>query len=209
MRIHHFYPKTHNLGDHFVQRGIEAMVRRLVSAASFELFNVNRRGDDPQEYGLTRFAIERANSEADLIIVGGSNLYEGGYRWPWGVHLEVEALKNLRVPLFLLGIGTGSNFLTPPHQPTRRAAREIGLLNERAAYSGARDVLTYDWLQRLGVSNAQLSGDPATFIFNRPVSRPPSGAHVLLTLPPLRFWTSRRQFWKVRSRGRATSAAWL
>src|SRR6185436_10458368 len=101
------------IGDHFVQRGIEAMVRRIQPDVSIELFDVNSRGRDQVEYGLTRRAIERANSEADLIIVGGSNLYEGNYRWPWRIHLEKEALENLRVPLLLMGIGTGSGFGAP------------------------------------------------------------------------------------------------
>src|SRR5829696_7453190 len=100
MRIHHFYPITQNIGDHFVQRGIERMIQTLVPDAAFTSFNVNSRGADKSGYGLTRATIERANREADLIVVGGSNLYEGSYRWRWGVHLEVGALKNLRTPLF-------------------------------------------------------------------------------------------------------------
>ncbi len=151
MRIHHFYPRTNNIGDHFVQRGIERMVGRIVPEATFELFNVNNRGEDKIEYGLTKLAIERANREADLIIVGGSNLYEGSYRWRWGVHLEDDALENLRVPMFLLGIGAGSDFTSPLRKPSARAKKEIKLLNDCATFSGARDVITYDWLQQLGM----------------------------------------------------------
>src|SRR5687767_7611268 len=203
MRIHHFYPKTRNAGDHFVQRGIERMMRELVPGAAFELFNVNSRGEDETGYGLTRATVERANREADLVIVGGSNLYEGSYRWPWGVHLEPDALGDLRVPLFLVGIGTGSGFLPRPHEPSARAKSEIRLLNERAAFSGARDVLTRDWLHRLGIAKAELMGDPATFIFNRAARRGVDGGHVLLTTPPLRFWAGKSQFWQVRRYGRA------
>lgn len=202
MKIHHFYPKTRNVGDHFVQRGIERMVREIVPRAAFELFNVNSRGEDQTDYGLTRSTVERANREADLVIIGGSNLYEGSYRWRWGVHLEPDALDDLRVPLFLVGIGTGSNFLASPHRPSARAKREIKLLNDRATFSGARDVLTRDWLHKLGIFKAELMGDPATFIFNYPAQQS-RGGHVLITTPPLRFWASKRQFWKVRQRGRA------
>jgi polysaccharide pyruvyl transferase WcaK-like protein len=202
MRIHHFYPRTGNIGDHFVQRGIVEMIHRIRPDADFRFFNINSRGDDKTEYGLTEFAIERANSEADLIIVGGSNLYEGSFRWPWGVHLEAEALKKLRVPLFLLGIGSGSNFGSPLHVPSERAKREIKLLNDYARISGARDVITLDWLQRLGISKVKLTGDPATFIFNQPLKNNSEG-HVLMAMPPRRFWTSMRQFWSVRIHGRA------
>jgi polysaccharide pyruvyl transferase WcaK-like protein len=202
MRVHHFYPKTRNVGDHFVQRGIERMIREAVPAATFELFNVNSRGGDETGYGLTRETVERANREADLVVVGGSNLYEGSLRWPWGVHLEAGALERLRVPLFLLGLGTGSDFLSRVHRPSRRARGEIRLLNERADFSGVRDTLTLEWLRGLGVTKAQLTGDPATFIFNRPARGADEGEHVLVVTPPLRFWSGASRFWRVRSRSR-------
>jgi hypothetical protein len=203
MRIHHFYPKTRNVGDHFVQRGIERMIREIVPTATFRLFNVNSRGDDATGYGLTRETIERANREADLVLVGGSNLYEGSLRWPWGVHMEADALGGLRVPLFLLGMGTGSDFLSRTHRPSRRARSEIRLLNERADFSGVRDTLTLEWLRNLGVSKAELTGDPATFIFNLPARGAGEGRHVLITMPPVRFWSGGSRFWRVRLRGRA------
>jgi polysaccharide pyruvyl transferase WcaK-like protein len=201
MKIHHFYPRTNNIGDHVVQRGIEQMVRTIVPEARFELFDINSRGENKVEYGLTQFAIDRANREADLVIVGGSNLYEGSLGWPWGVHLEVDAIAKLRAPLFLLGIGSGSNFASPLHRPTARAREEIKLLNEHAALSGARDVVSFNWLQRLGVTKAKLMGDPATFLFNYPLRISGEG-HVLITMPPRRFWSSKRQLWKVATRGR-------
>jgi polysaccharide pyruvyl transferase WcaK-like protein len=201
MRVHHFYPKTRNVGDHFVQRGVERMIREIVPSATFELFNVNRRGDDETGYGLTLEAVERANREADLVIVGGSNLYEGSMRWHWGVHLEPDALERLRAPLFLLGMGTGSDFLSRTHRPSRRAAREIKLLNERADFSGVRDALTLEWLRDLGVSKAVLTGDPATFIFNRPARGAYEGKHILIVTPPVRFWSGGSRFWRVRLRG--------
>ncbi len=201
MRIHHFYPRTKNIGDHFVQQGIERMIRRIRPDATFELFNVNSRGEDKAEYGLTASAVERANREADLIVVGGSNLYEGSFRWRWGVHLELAALRKLHVPLFLLGIGSGSSFDSPLHHPSARARNEIKLLNDIAAFSGARDLVTYEWLQRLGITKAKLTGDPATFIFNQPAQAIPGG-HILIAMPPRRFWTSKRQLWRVHTRGR-------
>ena len=177
------------------------MLQTIVPGATFKLFDVNSRGQDKVNYGLTKAAIKAANDEADLIIVGGSNLYEGGFNWPWGVHLDPNAFKNLHVPLFLLGVGTGSNFDSPLHQPSPRARREIKLLNDYAALSGVRDVITLAWLKQLGVTQAKLMGDPASFIFNYPLRTNNSG-HLLVTLPPRRVWTSRRQFLKSYRAGR-------
>src|SRR2546423_15618444 len=119
MRIHHFYPKTRNVGDHFVQRGVERMIRALVPRAAFDLFNVNSRGEDETGYGLTRATGERANREADLVIVGGSDLHEGSFRWRWGVHMEAGAVQDLRVPPLLGAGGAGSGFMS--RQPTPAA----------------------------------------------------------------------------------------
>ena len=177
------------------------MVLRARPQATFEVFDVNSRGRAQADYGLTLAAVERANDKADLIIVGGSNLYEGNYRWRWGVHLEAGALEKLRVPLLLLGIGSGSNFNSPLHQPSKQALKEIRLINDYAKLSGARDVVTLNWLHQLGVTKAQLTGDPATFIFNDP--RRKQDGHILIVMPPRRFWSSKRQFWKVRVHGRA------
>jgi polysaccharide pyruvyl transferase WcaK-like protein len=201
MRVHHFYPRTNNIGDHFVQRGIERMVCRAHPEATFDCFDVNDRGLSRSDYGLTRRTIERANKDADLIIVGGSNLYEGNYRWPWGIHLEPDALQKLRVPLLLLGVGAGSNFRSPLHQPSNRAKKEIRLLNDCARFSGVRDVITLDFLKQLGIAKAELTGDPAAFIFNRPAQCHRDG-HVLIAMPPQRFWSNLSQFWTSRVQGR-------
>ena len=182
------------------------MIREIVPEAVFELRDVNSRGSEKVNYGLTRSAIERANNEADLIIVGGSNLYEGAFGWPWGVHLDLEALKELQVPLFLIGVGTGSSFDSPLHKPSARAKLEIKSLNEYAVLSGARDVTTLEWLHQLGVTKAKLMGDPATFIFNYPLQQTNDG-QVLITIPPRRIWNNKRQFWKVHTNGRAIFSA--
>lgn len=177
------------------------MFQSIVPDARFKLFDVNSRGQNKVDYGLTQAAVNAANAEADLIVVGGSNLYEGSFNWPWGVHVDADAILNLRVPLFLLGLGTGSNFNSPLHQPSARAQHEIRLLNDYAALSGVRDALTLDWLGRQGVTKARLLGDPAAFIFNYPFQAN-RGEQVLVTIPPRRIWTSRRQFWKAQSLGR-------
>jgi polysaccharide pyruvyl transferase WcaK-like protein len=182
------------------------MIRKIYPAATFEFFDVNSRGQEKTEYGLTRAAVERANKSSDLVIIGGSNLYEGAFGWSWGVHLERDALENLRVPLFLIGLGTGSSFDSPLHLPSARARIEIKTLNEYAAFSGVRDVTTFDWLRHLGVSDAKLIGDPATFIFNLPLRPLDRNGHILIVVPPRRIWISKRQFWKVHTRGRAIFA---
>jgi polysaccharide pyruvyl transferase WcaK-like protein len=198
--IHHFYPKTSNLGDHFVQRGVASLFSRVAPNSEFETFNVNDRGDDQTGFGLTLAAVDRANRRADLVVIGGSNLYEGDDRW--GVYLEPGAIDKLSVPLILLGIGTGSTFRSRPPRPSERVKSEILALNNYAVLSGVRDVITLDWLRQLGVGKVKLTGDPATFIFNRPLQPARSAEYVVIAIPPIRFWqrTSRREFFDPRRR---------
>ncbi|MDR7415125.1 MAG: polysaccharide pyruvyl transferase family protein [Armatimonadota bacterium] len=203
MRIHHFYPQSQNVGDHFVALGVQRLFREIAPAATFASFPVNGRGDGAGEFGITLHAVERANREADLVVVGGSNLYEpypGQDRW--GVHLDPHALPRLRVPLLLVGIGTGSDpGARKPTPPTRRVAEEIRLLNRHACFSGARDVVTLHWLQGLGVGNARLLGDPATFLFSSPARAPKPVRRIAVVLPPRRlYWQrwGRIRFWDMR-----------
>jgi polysaccharide pyruvyl transferase WcaK-like protein len=202
MRIHHFYPRTKNIGDHFVRSGIHSLIRSIRHDVEFEEFDINSSGSSRAEYGLTQSAIQRANREADLIIVGGSNLYEGAFGWPWGVSLDPQALTELRIPLFLIGMGTGSAFASPMHRPSSRARSEIRLLNEVAAFSWARDVTTLAWLRKLGITTAEMLGDPATFLFNQPNRDSSSAGHILIVVPPSRVWSSRRNFLKSIRLGR-------
>ena len=71
--------KTRDIGDHFVQRGIERMIREPIPGASLRLSGVNSRGSD-ETYRLTSAIVALANREADLVIVGSSNRYEGSLR---------------------------------------------------------------------------------------------------------------------------------
>lgn len=184
MIIYHFYPKTKNIGDHFVRTGIETMFKSLLSDAKFVSLNVNRRGDD-ENYGLSPQNVKLVNDNADIVVIGGSNLYEGKKRW--GVDLDMDALKYLEVPLFLIGIGTGSRFLaSAPRKPSHKVLEEIKALNEKALFSGVRDKITYEWLQKKGISKVSLIGDPATFIFNYPLQQH-HGSYIIFVVPPSRF----------------------
>jgi len=188
------------VGDHFVQRGIASLIRRVVPQAEFETFDVNNRGGDQIAFGLTVEAAERANRAADFVVVGGSNLYEG--RDTLGIHVEPDFFKSLKVPLILLGIGTGSGFRSKPPRPSNAARDLLANLHRHAILAGARDVTTLQWLRQLGIEEACLIGDPATFIFNRTRQPAACGDHVVVTMPPIRFWnvTSRREYFDPRRR---------
>jgi polysaccharide pyruvyl transferase WcaK-like protein len=210
MRVFHLYPKTSNMGDHLVRRGIVSLMQGLVASVEFSNFDASRRDpakrqrgrpdEDYTDFGLSERLARRANEEADLILVGGSNLYEG--TTSWGLYVEEGALEMLRIPLFLVGIGTGSEFLgRRPTRPAPTVREQILQVNELAQFSGVRDIVTNRWLRELGARNAVLMGDPATFIFNEPW-RPRGSGPVLVAVPPIRFLgrPARTRLWDPRGR---------
>jgi len=201
LRIHHFYPKSVNIGDHFVRIGIEKLFSAVTPNVHFDFFNVNRQGEDTTGYGLTYSNIARANREADVVVVGGSNLYQG--KTSLGIHLEDGALDTLAIPLFLVGIGTGSRFLrSHPTTPSTPVLDQIKLLHAHARFSGVRDVVTHEWLHKMGVTHNVMMGDPATFIFNYPIQPVRNDGDVLIVMPSIRFlrMNTLKSFWDLRRR---------
>src|SRR5437868_3293567 len=116
MVVHHYFPLgSTNVGDHLVARAIRDAVLRHFGAVEFVEIPVNDRyRDADRPIGLQGENLDRTNAEADLVIVGGSNLLEPRKprrgRGGWGVFTDVNSIRRLRPPLMLLGMGTGSSF---------------------------------------------------------------------------------------------------
>jgi Polysaccharide pyruvyl transferase len=195
--VHHYFPLgSENVGDLLVARAIRAAVRRHFGDAEFIDVPVNDRypGND-RTLGLRADNVDRANAEADLVIVGGSNLLEArkprrvglfGKTGGWGVFTDVESLNRLRVPLMLLGMGTGSSFgkrIRPYYPP---AIDEVRLMHRNAFASAVRDVTTVDKLKEIGV-HTECTGCPVTFLTDRPVVPADSSLPLMVSFPPPRI----------------------
>ncbi len=175
MRIAHIFPKhDSNTGDHFVQLGILKLLRERLGDFEYRALSNKRDAPDPGEpIGITKESVAVINA-CDLLVIGGSNLYEvSGERW--GVVVDDEALASLRVPVLPIGIGSGWSFAFPafPSMPPR-VAEQVRRLHERARASSVRDDLTARVLARHGIGPATVTGCPAGFIGEealRPVGR--------------------------------------
>lgn len=197
LTVHHYYPLgSTNIGDHLVARAIRAAVRRHFGPTEFVDFPVNDRyrGDD-RPIGLGGENLERTNGEADLVIIGGSNLLEprkprrgpGGKRvGQWNVFTDVDSIRRLRVPLMLLGMGTGSSFakrIRPYYPP---ALDEIRTLHQVAFASAVRDVTTVRKLADIGIEVC-CTGCPVTFLTDTLVEAQDPGLPLLVSFPPPRI----------------------
>jgi hypothetical protein len=204
LRIHHYFPLgSDNIGDLLVARAIRAAIERHFGPCEFVDMPVNDRyRADDRTVGLRGENLARSNAEADLVIVGGSNLLEPrkpahqrGVGQPmWGVFTSAEAIHNLRPPLVLLGMGTGSSFGKRIRRYQPQAREEVCLLHERSIAAAVRDVTTVRHLARIGVA-AECTGCPVTFLTDRPVTAQAASAPLLVSFPPsriLRHWAGRR-----------------
>jgi hypothetical protein len=193
LRVHHYYPmKSSNSGDDLVARCIRETVVRHFGPAEFTGFPAsNRYPDSDRPIGLCRGNVERNNAEADLVVIGGSNLLEPrkphpGEPHPMSLVADEEAIRRLRRPLLLVGMGTGSSFGKGirPYQPRARAA--IRALFTRSFAHAVRDQTTVQQLARIGVATT-CTGCPVTFLTDRPIARVTQPAPLLVSLPPSRI----------------------
>jgi hypothetical protein len=190
--VHHYFPLgSTNVGDLLVARAIRGAVGLHFGACEFVDFPVNDRyGGDDRPIGLRGENLERSNVEADLVIVGGSNLLEPrkprNGRGGWGVITDVESVTRLTPPLLLIGMGTGSSFakrIRPYYPP---AVDEFRLLHEKALAVAVRDVTTVQKLAEIGVS-CPCVGCPVTFLTDDPVTPAPRDLPLMVSFPPPRI----------------------
>ena len=190
MKVAHLYPKYHrNVGDHFVQRGILRLLDQRLGRFEYTPLPTRQRGADPNEpVGVTPESVDLLNRH-DLVVIGGSNLYEAA-REQWGVKVDLAALRRLRAPVLLIGIGGGWSFAYPsfPALPTA-AAVEIRELHGMACGSSVRDLLTARLLRAHAIGPCTLTGCPATYLASE-VLRPARGGVVGVPFLPRRMYAA-------------------
>lgn len=176
--IHHYCPHTFNAGDHFVIRSIREHLARNLPGAVFLPRACARNRGWGKPIGLRGPNVGYSNRHADAVIVGGSDLYND-----WGLRIGTRDIERLKPPLFLIGLGMSSAGIgMPPRLSKARHAREIRAVNGAAQISSVRDHATQRFLQGLGVANAEVTGCPALYLFNRPMGRV-DGEYAALTFP--------------------------
>ncbi|MFO0814193.1 MAG: polysaccharide pyruvyl transferase family protein [Gemmatales bacterium] len=203
LRVHHYYPaKSTNVGDTLVAHAIQTALRRHLGDITVTSMHVNHRHATLGEAsGLLEANVQRSNLEADLVVVGGSNLLEprkpsrrnaANFRWHWGVQTEVEWLQALRPPVLLLGMGSGSEWRGTIRPYTSKAATEIRTLFQMSLASAVRDEPTREALEKIGVTT-ECTGCPVTFLTDRQVQFD-AGKPLIVSLPPARIlktWSGR------------------
>lgn len=192
--VHHYYPVgTENIGDRLVAQAIRQAVRRCFGPADFVDMPVNDFSPSTAgPVGLVDDNVDRTNAEADLVIVGGSNLLEPRAHSRrtaaphWGVLTDLVSIHRLARPLLLLGMGTGSGFAKPIRRWSPQACQEIRLLHAHSFASAVRDQTTADRLAAIGVATSNV-GCPVTFLTDRPIQPTDATLPLIVSFPPARI----------------------
>lgn len=202
--VHHYFPHgSSNVGDALVAHAIQKAMRRHWGSLEFVNVAVNNRiQDKSKRSGLCGENVTRTNREADLVVIGGSNLLEpkrlsarktASSPWHWGVQTDLQSIQALKIPVLLVGMGTGSDWGQPIRSYTTKAAAEVSALHQKAFASAVRDEPTRERLAMIGV-NTLCTGCPVTFLTDRPVKYADGDKPLLVSLPPARIlktWSGR------------------
>lgn len=212
--VHHYFPLgSDNIGDHLVARAIRTALARHLGPVEIVAMPVNDRYKGDRPIGLRGENVDRSNREADLIVVGGSNLLEprrlkanSAGRPGWGVFTDAESIDRIAKPLLLLGMGTGSDFGRPVPDYDPVSAEQVKRLHEKAFASAVRDDATLNQLAGIGVQTV-CTGCPVTFLTDRPVKGADHSLPLIVSLPPNRI---RRQLkGRLFMRAAVDYIAWL
>jgi polysaccharide pyruvyl transferase WcaK-like protein len=118
--------------------------------------------DSQSRAGLTSKTIHEINQYGHGVIVGGGNLYENGE-----LDLNIEALRRLEPPMMLFSLSRGRIYNQRDILVDRTDVMPdamIKALNQKAAYSLARDEATFTYLQSLELDNVLLGGCPTVYL---------------------------------------------
>ncbi len=194
LRVHHYFPLgSGNVGDHMVAHAIHAQLPEFFGPCQFTSIPVNDRYDrGDREIGVRGENLAATNAQADLVVIGGSNLLEprkprrqggsGPRRGRWGVFTDSASIDALRVPVLLIGMGTGSSFGQSIRPYVDPSTTEVRALFAKSFAHAVRDVTTVSELARIGVQT-QCTGCPVTFLTPAPVTAHSSGP-LAVSLPP-------------------------
>lgn len=190
MKIIHLFPHTLNLGDYFVKMGIQKLLSEVLSGMEYTPLPASSKipSKNNGKGGITKETIDILN-QSDLIIIGGSNLYETIEHNQ--LEVELDALEQVNKPVLLIGIGSGWSSVSPRYPRLSEIARsKICLLEQKSCGHSVRDHFTQRLLWSYGIRNAVVTGCPAAYLFEGSFRYQSSG-RVYITGLPYRMYTER------------------
>jgi polysaccharide pyruvyl transferase WcaK-like protein len=185
LKVIHLFPHTQNIGDYFVKLGIQKLLGEFIHEIEYtplpasSKFNTSSSSHPPG--GIIPETVELLNGH-DLIVIGGSNLYETIQTNQ--LEICVEALDQIRRPVLLLGIGAGWSSLSPQFPRLPDEVREkLVLLHQKSLGSSVRDYFTRRLLRSYEIGDPEVTGCPAANLFEQSLKPIRSGTVFITGLP--------------------------
>lgn len=147
---------TTNVGDLFIEDSAKRLLK-FDPAASIDI--------DPRR-PLTRFEIEQINRTEAAVIVG-TNLWYRALPRPGRWCLTAEQLKQIRVPIIPLGMGT-TRHAGEDNGFEAETLEQLRIIHDRCALASVRDQRTAEALAEAGIKNVVLTGCPTLYRSLRP-----------------------------------------
>lgn len=168
-------PKAFNIGNDAIFSGLRHLIRESFgTVVNLIQLPATSRYESQAQAGFGKRTVHEMNQYGHGVIVGGGNLYENGE-----IEVDLNALQSLEPPLLLFSLSMGriyNNALRLTRRTDAIRDEVARALNEKAAFTLARDSATLEYLQRLGIDRARLGGCPTTLLGQYPLrDEPPAG----------------------------------
>ena len=106
---------------------------------------------------LTAEQVEEVNG-CDAAIICGTNLYQHIF----SCALTAEVIAKIKIPILPLGLGGSAPIGQLPHMD-EAGVQAVRMLHDRCAVGSVRDLMSLEFLRRLGIKNVELTGCPVLF----------------------------------------------
>jgi polysaccharide pyruvyl transferase WcaK-like protein len=142
---------TKNVGDIFIEDSVKRILR-YDREASFDI--------DPRQ-PIQAADLARINT-ADAAVIVGTNLWYRDMPKPGRWQFRLEQLRQLRVPIIPLGVGT-TRHLGEDNGFAPDTLAQLHYIHASCALGSARDIRTAQVLADAGIRNVAITGCPTLF----------------------------------------------
>ncbi|MCL4398038.1 polysaccharide pyruvyl transferase family protein [Patescibacteria group bacterium] len=102
-----------------------------------------------------------AINNSNLAVIGGGGIY-----YHYFLPFNLDLINRIKPPIVTYGVGYIQEFGGNPLNKTEITS--IACLNQRAALKSVRDIYTREFLEKIGINDVALIGDPACLLEEKP-----------------------------------------
>jgi hypothetical protein len=202
MNIFFFRPTTRNIGNDIIGYATAELLYQVFGTATNIVSIPALKG--LQFGGLTPRQVYDVNRLADVVVLGGGNLFENGQ-----ITYDAQAVDAMCRPMALIGLSHGRVYGRNGDLETRTDALSpaaIRHLVSRSAVSMVRDKASQKILKEMGVE-VVVGGCPTLFLPPKATDIEPTGDVIISVRHPFRMSVQPKMQWRIADDVRRLIAA--